>query len=43
MEHESDRGARYNHKRMDKGTGGITIPGQNGPGSDGNEEVLRIP
>ena len=27
----------------DRALSGITIPGQSGPGSNGNEEVLRIP
>ena len=28
---------------MDKALSGATTPGQSGPGSDGNEGVLRIP
>ena len=28
---------------IDKTLSGATTPGQSGPGSDGNEEVLRIP
>ena len=28
---------------MDRALSGATIPGQSGPGSDGNERLLRIP
>ena len=28
---------------MDRALSGATIPGQSGPGSDGNERVLHIP
>ena len=28
---------------IDRAQSGATIPGQSGPGSDGNESVLRIP
>ena len=28
---------------MDRALSGATTPGQSGPGSDGNEEVLCIP
>ena len=28
---------------IDRTLSGVTTPGQSGPGSDGNEEVLRIP
>ena len=28
---------------MDRALSGATTPGQSGPGSDGNERVLRIP
>ena len=29
--------------QLDRALSSATIPGQNGPKSDGNEEVLRIP